>query len=137
MTMSHLLEAMRNHTLKTSTDEDRLSLSGWVRTNRNNGSIGFIELNDGTAFKNIQLVYNREHNPDFDAISKYGIGTAIAVTGRLVLTPEMKQPFEVHVLTHELVGGCAEDYPLQKKRHSFEYLRDIAHLRPRTTPSRA
>ncbi len=132
MTMSHLLEAMRNHTLKTSTDEDRLSLSGWVRTNRNNGSVGFIELNDGTAFKNIQLVYNREHNPDFDALSKYGIGTALAVIGRLVLTPEMKQPFEVHVLTHELVGGCAEDYPLQKKRHSFEYLRDIAHLRPRT-----
>jgi asparaginyl-tRNA synthetase len=132
MTMSRLLELARKQTLETIKAEDRLALSGWVRTNRNNGSVGFIELNDGTAFKNIQLVYNREHNPDFDILAKYGIGTALSVTGHLVLTPEMKQPFEVHVATHELVGACAEDYPLQKKRHSFEYLRDIAHLRPRT-----
>ena len=110
---------------------DYVELQGWVRTNRNNGSVGFIELNDGTYFKSAQLVYSKD-NKDFDVYSKYGTGSAITVMGRFVLTPENKQPFEIQVKEIVLEGSCSEDYPLQKKRHGFEFLREIAHLRPRT-----
>jgi asparaginyl-tRNA synthetase len=106
-------------------------LEGWIRTNRNSGKIGFIELHDGSAFKSIQVVYGSELK-DFEALSHLLTGAAIAVTGSLVLTPEMKQPFEIHASEITLLGGVSEDYPLQKKRHSFEYLRDEAYLRPRT-----
>lgn len=115
---------------KTLQDNEKVVLEGWVRTNRNNGSIGFIEFNDGTYFKNIQLVYENSNN-NYDFISHIRYGSAIKVTGLIRLTPENKQPFEINVLEIELEGDCAEDYPLQKKRHSFEFLRDIAHLRPR------
>jgi len=108
------------------------AVSGWIRTNRNNGHVGFIELNDGTHFKNLQIVYADGELSSFAIVSKYGIGVAIEITGKLVVTPEMKQPFELHAAEVVLIGDCADDYPLQKKRHSFEYLRDIAHLRPRT-----
>ena len=104
---------------------------GWVRTNRNNGSIGFIELNDGTYFKNCQLVYSN-NLANFDDIAKYLTGTAIEVTGKFVMTPDAKQPFEIQVTEIVLEGACDNEYPLQKKRHSFEYLREIGHLRPRT-----
>ena len=110
---------------------DYVELQGWVRTNRNNGSVGFIELNDGTYFKSAQLVYDKE-SANFDSYSKYGTGCAITVMGRFVLTPENKQPFEIQVKEIVLEGSCSEDYPLQKKRHGFEFLREIAHLRPRT-----
>lgn len=110
---------------------DYVELQGWVRTNRNNGSVGFIELNDGTYFKSAQLVYSKD-NKDFDTYSKYGTGSAITVMGRFVLTPENKQPYEIQVKEIVLEGSCSEDYPLQKKRHGFEFLREIAHLRPRT-----
>ncbi len=121
----------------TSHDEEALNalkeveLTGWVRTNRDNGSVGFIEFNDGTFFKNVQLVYTNEtHN--HEVISSFRTGAAVKIIGEIVLTPENKQPFEIKVLDGELLGDVAEDYPLQKKRHSFEYLREIAHLRPRT-----
>lgn len=104
---------------------------GWVRTNRNNGSVGFIELNDGTYFKNCQLVYASSLS-NFDEIAKYLTGTAIGVTGKFILTPDAKQPFEIQVTEIVLEGACDNEYPLQKKRHSFEYLREIGHLRPRT-----
>ena len=106
-------------------------LTGWVRTNRDSGSIGFIALNDGTCFKNIQIVYDDKLN-NHDEISHVLTGTTLGVLGELVLTPEMKQPFEIHAKEIEVLGTCSEDYPLQKKRHSLEYLREIAHLRPRT-----
>jgi len=108
-----------------------VQLQGWVRTNRNNGSIGFIELNDGTYFRNIQLVYSSAL-PDFEIYTKYLTGCSLTVTGMFKLTPEAKQPFEIEVTEILLEGDCDTDYPLQKKRHSFEYLREIAHLRPRT-----
>ena len=111
-------------------DNEEVVLQGWVRTNRNNGSIGFIEFNDGTYFKNIQLVYEN-HNDNYDALSHIKYGASIEVKGNIKLTPENKQPFEILVSSIEVLGDCSEDYPLQKKRHSFEYMREIAHLRPR------
>ncbi len=110
---------------------DQVELQGWVRTNRNNGSIGFIELNDGTYFKNAQLVYGQDM-PNFNEVTKYATGTAITIVGTFELTPQAKQPFEIKVKHLVLEGECAADYPLQKKRHGFEFLRDMAHLRPRT-----
>lgn len=110
---------------------DEVELEGWIRTNRDNGSIGFIELNDGTYFKNIQLVYNNELS-NHDEVSHYLSGTAINVVGKFLLTPNGRQPFEIQVSSIELEGEVDTTYPLQKKRHSFEYLREIAHLRPRT-----
>ena len=108
-----------------------VKLSGWVRTNRDSGSIGFISLNDGTCFKNLQIVYN-DALENHDAVSHLLTGAAIFVAGKVVLTPEMKQPFEIHAERIEVLGQVEPDYPLQKKRHSFEYLREIAYLRPRT-----
>lgn len=108
-----------------------VQLQGWIRTNRSNGSIGFIELNDGTYFRNCQLVYNISL-PDFPIIEKYLTGTALTITGKFILTPNNKQPFELQLKEVILEGACDSSYPLQKKRHSFEYLREIGHLRPRT-----
>lgn len=106
-------------------------LEGWIKTNRDSGSIGFIALNDGTCFKNVQVVYN-EKLPNHEEVAHLLTGSCIAVKGNVVLTPEMKQPFEIHATQIDVLGACDADYPLQKKRHSFEYLRDIAYLRPRT-----
>ena len=110
--------------------KDEVVLQGWVRTNRANGQIGFIEFNDGTYFKNVQLVYSKD-NKDYDKLSSFRNGCAIEVVGRVKLTPENKQPFELEVFESTLLGDCDEDYPLQKKRHTFEFLREIAHIRPR------
>ena len=110
---------------------DYVELQGWVRTNRNNGPIGFIELNDGTYFKNAQIVYTNE-TKGFEEIAKYGTGCALTVVGKFELTPEARQPFEIKATEIILEGACDNDYPLQKKRHGFEFLREIAHLRPRT-----
>lgn len=111
---------------------DEVSLEGWIRTNRNNGSIGFIELNDGTYFKNAQIVYDKNNLNNFDEITHHLTGCSISIKGKFVLTPQSKQPFEIQLHEFTLLGDCDASYPLQKKRHSFEYLRDIAHLRPRT-----
>lgn len=106
-------------------------IEGWVRTNRDNGSIGFIALNDGTCFKNVQLVYDEKVVNDYKGLSHVSTGSALAVKGDLVLTPDAKQPFEINVKEYELLGDVASDYPLQKKQHSLEFLREIAHIRPR------
>lgn len=108
-----------------------VSLEGWVRTNRDSGAIGFIALNDGTYFKNVQIVYH-EDLVNVEAVRKYLTGTGIAVIGKFIYTPDNKQPFELAATEIKLIGACAEDYPLQKKRHSLEYLRTIPHLRVRT-----
>lgn len=109
-----------------------VELEGWVRTNRDNGSVGFIEFNDGTFFKNAQLVYSKDSTEDYEACSKIQTGAAISIIGTFVLTPEAKQPFEIQLKSVVVDGTCDVDYPLQKKRHGFEFLREIAHLRPRT-----
>lgn len=108
-----------------------VELDGWVRTNRNNGSIGFIELNDGTYFKNVQLVYNKG-DEDYDLCTSLNTGDAINAYGEFKITTEGKQPFEIVLKKLTLVSKCDPSYPLQKKRHSFEFLREIAHLRPKT-----
>lgn len=110
---------------------DLIQVQGWVRTNRNNKNVGFIELNDGTYFRNAQLVYGTDL-ANYDEVTHYLTGSALTVSGVFKLTPEMKQPFEIEVKEVILEGACEPDYPLQKKQHSFEYLREIGHLRPRT-----
>ena len=110
---------------------DTVTLEGWVRTNRDSGSIGFIELNDGSYFKNVQIVYD-PNLLNHDEVSKVLTGTSILVTGKFVSTPENKQPFEIKASHIEVLGECKDTYVLQKKRHSFEFLREIPHLRPRT-----
>jgi len=107
-------------------------LEGWIKSNRGNKAVGFIDFNDGTNFKGVQLVYSRDKLSNFDQVAHLKTGTSLRAVGEFVLTPEAKQPFEVHVAEIEVVGECADDYPLQKKYHSVEYLRDLAHLRPRT-----
>ena len=106
-------------------------LEGWVRTNRSSKAVGFIEVNDGSAFKCVQVVYD-EKLANFEDASHFNTGSCVAVRGEVVLTPEMKQPFEIHASEISLLGAVADDYPLQKKRMSLEYLREIAPLRPRT-----
>lgn len=106
-------------------------IEGWVRTNRNNGKFGFLHIHDGTCFKNVQVVYD-EKLSNYDEISRYRLGTALRVKGDVVLTPNMSQPFEIHAKEVTLLGAVADDYPLQKKKTSLEFLRDEAYLRPRT-----
>jgi asparaginyl-tRNA synthetase len=105
-------------------------LSGWIRTSRVSKSFGFIELNDGGFFKNAQIVFD-ESLENFQEVAKYHIATAITVEGTVVYTPDAKQPFEIKASEILLEGSSSSDFPLQKKRHTFEYLRTIAHLRPR------
>ena len=116
---------------ETSEDGAKIRVSGWVRTVRSSNAFAFIEVNDGTFFKNLQVVCDGSM-PDYADITRITLGSAIDVEGTLVRTPELKQPFELHAESVKVVGLCAADYPLQKKRHTFEYLRTQAHLRPRT-----
>ncbi|CAB1254935.1 asparagine--tRNA ligase [Clostridium sp. MT-14] len=108
-----------------------IQISGWIRTIRDSKSFGFIELNDGSFFKNIQIVFDNTLE-NFKQISKLAISSSLLVEGILVLTPDAKQPFELKASKIILEGNSAPDYPLQKKRHTLEYLRTIAHLRPRS-----
>ena len=107
-----------------------VELEGWVRTNRDNGKIGFIELNDGTYFKNVQIVYHPTLS-NYPEVSKILTGSSLKVTGKFVQTPQNKQPFEIEATAIEIEGASDETYVLQKKRHTFEFLRDYPHLRPR------
>lgn len=108
-----------------------VTISGWIRTLRASNAFGFIEVNDGSFFKNIQIVFD-EKMSNFKEISKLPISSSISVVGTLVETPNAKQPFEIQATEITIEGMSNSDYPLQKKRHTFEYLRSIAHLRPRS-----
>ena len=110
----------------------QISVSGWVRTIRDSKTFGFIELNDGSFFKNLQIIFEEENLKNFKDVTKLTISSSIIVEGILVGTPGAKQPFELKASKIEIEGLCSAEYPLQKKRHTFEYLREIAHLRPRT-----
>lgn len=109
-----------------------VTVCGWVRTLRSSKALGFIELNDGSYFSNLQVVFEENKLANYDEISRQNVGAALIVTGRLLLTPEAKQPFEIHAEKITVEGASTPDYPLQKKRHSVEFLREIAYLRPRT-----
>ncbi|HOV26846.1 MAG TPA: asparagine--tRNA ligase [Pseudobacteroides sp.] len=109
-----------------------ITVSGWVKTLRDSKTFGFIEVNDGSFFKNLQIVFEDGNIPNFKEITKIPVGSSIIVCGKLVETPNAKQPFELKASSIQVEGLSTSDYPLQKKRHTFEYLRTIAHLRPRT-----
>ena len=118
-------------------DQDRLggqtvTLCGWARTIRDMKTFGFIELNDGSCFKNLQVVMDAGALDNYKEIAAQNVGAALIVTGQVVLTPEAKQPLEVKAQSIQVEGPSTPNYPLQKKRHSIEYLRTIQHLRPRT-----
>lgn len=120
-----LFKEMENYT------NNNIEICGWVKTIRSSKTFGFIELNDGSFFKGVQVVFD-DSLENFEKIEKLGIGSSIIVSGELIETPENKQPFEIKAAKIQIEGEAPTDYPLQKKRHSFEYLRTIAHLRPRT-----
>ena len=116
--------------------DKEVTIGGWVRSIRDSKTFGFIVVNDGSFFENLQVVYH-DNMENFGEISKLNVGAAIIVKGTLVATPQAKQPFEIQAAEVVVEGTSAPDYPLQKKRHSFEYLRSIAHLRPRTNTFQA
>jgi asparaginyl-tRNA synthetase len=111
--------------------DQKVQLSGWIRTVRDSKTFGFIELNDGSFFKGVQIVFD-EQLENFKEITKLSISSALLVEGEFILTPQAKQPFEIKATNIVIEGTSNADYPLQKKKHTFEYLRTIAHLRPRT-----
>lgn len=112
--------------------DKEVEITGWVRNNRAQKEFGFIDLNDGTSFETVQVVYEASALENFKEVSKFRVGSAITVKGKLVLTPNLKQPFEIKSQTIILEGDSLDDYPIQPKRHSREFLRDNAHLRMRT-----
>ena len=111
--------------------DSEVVLEGWIRNHRKQKEFGFIDFSDGTCFKHIQVVYDNKLK-DFDTIAKYHVGCAIRVTGLVVKSPKESQPFELQAKSVELLGDCPEDYPIQPKKHSREFLREQAYLRPRT-----
>ena len=108
-----------------------VTISGWIRNNRDQKQFGFINLNDGSFFETIQVVYESNLS-NFNEISKFRVGSAIEVTGNVILTPNNKQAFEINATEIKLLGDSPEDYPIQPKRHSREFLREVSYLRPRT-----
>ena len=113
-------------------DGKTVTLGGWARSIRDSKAFGFIDLNDGSCFKGVQVVFEREKIANYDEIAKQNVGASLVVTGTVVLTPENKQPFEIKADEIAVEGTSTADYPLQKKRHTVEYLREQAYLRPRT-----
>ena len=109
-----------------------LILNGWVRNHRAQKEFGFINFHDGTFFESLQVVYEEKSIDQFKEVQKIRVGSSILVKGELILTPNAKQPFEIKATHIELLGDAPEDYPIQPKRHSREFLREVAHLRPRT-----
>ncbi len=116
--------------------DQEITVGGWVRSIRDSKAFGFIVVSDGTFFEPLQIVYH-DTMDNFEEISRLNVGAAIVVTGTLVATPQAKQPFEIQAAEVTVEGASAPDYPLQKKRHGFEYLRTISHLRPRTNTFQA
>lgn len=123
------------HNYKEYADQE-VTIGGWLRSKRDSKTFGFLVVNDGTFFEPLQVVYSDQLD-NFASISKLNVGAAVIATGVVTLTPEAKQPFEIQATKIAVEGDSTPDYPLQKKRHSFEYLRTISHLRPRTNTFQA
>ena len=100
-----------------SYQEKEVTIMAWVRTNRAQAQFGFLNINDGSYFENLQVVYDAVL-PNFEEISKFRVGVSVKVVGKVVLTPNMKQPFEIHASSVEMLGDCPENYPIQPKRHT-------------------
>ena len=133
MKFTTVKELYRN---SASYTDSEITVGGWVRSNRASKAFGFLVLHDGTFFETLQIVY-ADKLENFDQISKLNVGSAVIVTGTLVATPDAKQPFEIQASRIDIEGASTPDYPLQKKRHSMEFLRTIPHLRPRTNTFQA
>ena len=116
----------------TVKNDDTIHVCGWVRTIRDSKTIGFIEMNDGSCLRGLQVVFEDNKITNFHEIAKVSVGASIRVVGQIIFTPDAKQPFEIHAAAIVVEGDSTAEYPLQKKRHSLEYLRTIAHLRPRS-----
>ena len=125
MDLKELIEKIEDY------KEKEVVLSGWIRNHRKQKEFGFIDFSDGTCFKHIQLVYDNKLK-EFDEIQKYHIGSAIEVTGKVISSEGKEQAYEIKVSSINLLGDCPEDYPMQPKRHTMEFLREQAYLRPRT-----
>ena len=123
------------HNYKEYADQE-VTVGGWLRSKRDSKTFGFLVINDGTFFEPLQVVYSDKLD-NFVTISKLNVGAAVIATGIVTLTPDAKQPFEIQAVNIAIEGDSTPDYPLQKKRHSFEYLRTISHLRPRTNTFQA
>ncbi len=126
------LEIKKLYDSAESYADQSVTVCGWVKTLRDSKAIGFIELNDGSCFKGVQIVFEAEKIENYKEIAKLNVGSAVKVTGKLLLTPQANQPFEINADAISVEATSTPDYPLQKKRHSLEFLRTIAHLRPRT-----
>lgn len=113
-------------------DGTTVTVCGWIRSVRSSKTFGFIDLNDGSSFRGVQIVFEDGKIDNYKDIAKMNVGTAVSVTGSVLATPQAKQPFEIHAVSVSEEGASTPDYPLQKKRHSQEYLRTVAHLRART-----
>ena len=124
-----------HHNYKEYADKE-VTIGGWLKSKRDSKTFGFLVVNDGTFFEPLQVVYS-DKLENFAAISKLNVGAAVIATGIVTLTPDAKQPFELQATKVAVEGDSTPDYPLQKKRHSFEYLRTISHLRPRTNTFQA
>ena len=116
---------------KEAFSEQTVTICAWVRTNRAQAQFGFLNVNDGSFFENIQVVYDNNLE-NFEEVSKYRVGVSVQIEGVVKLTPELKQPLELHAKKVVMLGDCPENYPIQPKRHTKEFLREVAHLRPRT-----
>ena len=128
MELTNIMQLFRE---QTSFADKEVTIGGWLRSNRDSKTFGFLTVNDGSFFESLQVVYS-DNLENFQAITKLNVGAAVICTGTIVATPNAKQPFEMQAKVVEIEGESTADYPLQKKRHSFEYLRTITHLRPRT-----
>ena len=116
---------------KDAFSEKEVMICGWVRFNRAQSQFGFLNVNDGSFLDNVQVVYDNTLD-NFDTVSKFRVGVSVCVNGKVVLTPTMKQPLEIHATKVEMLGDSPENFPIQPKRHTREFLREVAHLRPRT-----
>ena len=112
--------------------DQEVTIRGWIRNNRAQKSFGFLMVNDGSFFETLQVVYSEENIANFKNVQKFGVGAAVTVTGKLVLTGKDAQPIEIQATHAEVIGECPENFPIQPKRHTREFLREVAHLRPRT-----
>ncbi|MCR4687811.1 MAG: asparagine--tRNA ligase [Lachnospiraceae bacterium] len=130
------IELREIHRNKDKYLNNQVEVAGWVRNNRDSKNFGFLVISDGTFFEPIQVVYS-DTLENFSNICKINIGAAVIIKGKLVPTPEAKQPYEIQAESIDIEGDSTPDYPLQKKRHSMEYLRTITHLRPRTNTFQA